>query len=180
MAANRIQEAMAHFSRALAIDPGFVSARNSLGICLMWSSQSEAAVGQFEKAIAADPHQPALFLNLAISHSLLSNYQAAEHAARQALELDRAGNQIIRFMLAWALYHQRKFTTEAVNCLETAGSAVPVAHLLLARIMFGQGERDRARLEIAAYRSSEEKTFEDAAQTLSDILDGKTRLAEER
>ena len=167
-AENRTEEAIAHFNRALLIDPDFAAARNNLATILL-PTNPELAVSQLEEAIKIDPRNPLLFLNLTLGYAMLHRLDIAERAARRAVGLDRTGGYA-RFLLGVVLVDQKQFTDEALKCLEQAPH-FPVAHLLAARVLLMQNNLDRAKSEIQMYMSTGDQDNRAIATSWLDLID---------
>ena len=76
-----------------------------------------------------------------------------ERAARIALDLDPT-RTLSRFLLATALYYQKKFTEEAFQYAIQTSDEYPAAHLFVARILIERNNFEPARVEIRAYLSN--------------------------
>ena len=61
---GRTDEAIAHFQKALEINPGYVDARNNLGIALNLKGRSDEAIEQYTKALTLDPNYAQAHYNL--------------------------------------------------------------------------------------------------------------------
>ena len=151
---QRKDEAKEHLNRAVSIDPEFVAARNNLAAIYLTEGDGEAAVAQLEEAVKIDPHNPILFTNLTLGYTMTHKLDAAERAARERLLLDRTSAKAHLF-LGLVLVEKQRFTDEALRCLERAREEHPLAHLLAARVLIGQGNSERARAEIQTYLSTE-------------------------
>ena len=163
-------DAIEHFRRAISIDPELVAARNNLGIVYLAVARPNPAIAQLEEAIKIDPNNSAVFTNLTLAYSMVHNLDAAERAARSAVALDRTGSRP-RLLLGFVLVEQRKFTEEALQCLERARDEYPVAHLLAARILIAQGKSEWAKTEIQAYLSGPEQRNREIATRWLGLVD---------
>lgn len=149
-AEKKLDTAADHYHRAIAIDPAFVAARNNLAAMLL-KDRPEAAAAQLEEAVKADPHNPILFENLVLAYSRTGQLDAAERAARTAVDMDRTGSQLARVLLAVALTAHGKFTDEALESLERARGQYRLACVIAARVLIGQGRLEEARSELNTY-----------------------------
>jgi protein O-mannosyl-transferase len=62
---GRTDEAIAHFQKALELNPDYVDARNNLGIALDKKGRSDEAIEQYTKALKLDPDYAQAHYNLA-------------------------------------------------------------------------------------------------------------------
>ena len=60
-----VTEAVEAFRQAVALDPGYAAARASLGAALLVDGDPEAAIAQYEQAVALDPAAPRALVELA-------------------------------------------------------------------------------------------------------------------
>jgi protein O-mannosyl-transferase len=61
---GRTDEAIAHFQKAIELNPDFVNAHNNLGIALNLKGRSDEAIEQYTKALALDPKHAQAHYNL--------------------------------------------------------------------------------------------------------------------
>jgi len=168
---NHQEEAMGHLKTAIEIDPGFVQARNDLAVLYIRMGDPGPGIHQLNEAINLDPHSPILATNLAAGYIIAGKYEDAERAARVAVQQDRTGRQP-RYILAAALYYQKRYTDEALASAERTSDQYPAAHLFAARILMHRREFERARVEIKAYLSANGATpeFADTANSWLDFM----------
>jgi Ca-activated chloride channel homolog len=76
--------AAAHFEKAVAIFPKYVSAHNALGTAYMNLSQNEKARTEFQTAVSLDDHLPFSSTNLALACIAVKDYPAAAQAIQKA------------------------------------------------------------------------------------------------
>lgn len=152
----------------------YVAARNNLALVYFTADKIQLGLEQLEEAIKIDPRHPMLFRNLAIVYNLLSDFAAAERAARQAIDqaidLDRS-DVSTRMILGLALIEQRKFTEEALRCFERAFHQFALAHLLAGQVLLGQGEMNKGKTEIREYLATGDRARRDLAIKWLDLLD---------
>lgn len=87
LAARRFTEAVADYTRAIQIDPGFVNAYNNRGIAYKRLNQFDKAIEDLTKGISLDPRDPDLFSNRASVYELQKNYDRAEADYTEAIRL---------------------------------------------------------------------------------------------
>lgn len=105
---NRYEQAITAYQKALALDSGFVEARNGLGVVYARQGQQQKAIEQFRLAVTQAPNAAHIYNNLgyalylsgayAESASTLEHAVALEPANRSAhtnlaLALDKVGNR---------------------------------------------------------------------------------------
>ncbi len=84
---RRLDEACAHFRRAIELDPNLPKPYNNLGVALLEQGQNEAALPLFESAIRHDPNAPAGYNSLGTALARLGRYDEAEPHFQRALAL---------------------------------------------------------------------------------------------
>ncbi len=85
---RRLDEACAHFRRAIELDPTLPKPYNNLGVALLEQGQNEAALPLFETAIRLDPNAPAGYNSLGTALARLGRYDEAQPHFERALKLD--------------------------------------------------------------------------------------------
>jgi Flp pilus assembly protein TadD len=88
VAAGDPDKAIAHYQRAVAIDPAYSEVWNDLGVALMRKDRTAEAVESFQKAAAVAPNMCLIQTNLSVAQSKLGRLEDAEASARRALDLD--------------------------------------------------------------------------------------------
>jgi len=147
------EAAIAHFEKALQIDPDYLEARNNLGTRLLRLGRFPQAVEEFERAFALDATAPLVSSNLAIAYLAVRRYPEAEQAARRSLRQEPASN-CARYILGSALDAQQRDPLEAVQVLDTAAREYPNARLVAARILAREGQPTRAATQLKKYLQS--------------------------
>jgi len=155
-------DAVEHLRNAVRIDPDYVAARNNLATCLM-DTDPVSAAAELEKAIEIDPHHAMLFHNLALAYLVSNKLEAAERAARNALNLDGILTRS-RVVLGIVLVQEQKYTAEALAYLESGRQEYPIAGMFSALVLMDQGQWSRARLGIDTYLSSEDPSYRSHAE----------------
>jgi tetratricopeptide (TPR) repeat protein len=168
-AERHTDDAIRHLNEAIHIDPEFIAARNDLAVIYLTAAKPEPAVAQLEEAVQIDRNNSILFTNLCLGYNMLQKFDAAEHAIRLAVDLNRTG-VLERLFLGLILVAQRKFTEEALQCLERAYDEYPEAHLLAARVLMARGSSKMVKSQLQAYlATSDMKNRALATRWLSSI-----------
>jgi Flp pilus assembly protein TadD len=144
------ENAIAHFNRAIAIDPEFFDAINDLGVLYLDGGRTDQAIERFTKAVAVDPHAALPYLNLALAYLRQHQLVDGERAARQAMDLDR-GDPYGPLVLGILLVLEGKFTAEAESSLERAARDFECAKLWLAVGLVERGNIAKAKRELRTY-----------------------------
>jgi tetratricopeptide (TPR) repeat protein len=145
--------AIAHFEKAVGIDPAFMEAYNNLGVRHLLVNQFEQAIAQFQWALSLDGTAPLVHSNLGIAYLAMSRFVEAEKTARQGLKHDSTSNRL-RLILGLALDAQRRDPREALGNLEAAAREFPRARLVAARVLARDGKPNRAATELKKYLRS--------------------------
>jgi tetratricopeptide (TPR) repeat protein len=85
---QRYEQAIEAYRRALAANPGHVSAHNGLGASLLLTGQNAEAIEQFKTGLRHQPRSAALWNNLGYAYTLSGENKLAEFALKQSLDLD--------------------------------------------------------------------------------------------
>jgi len=87
--AGQGDKAAEHLEEVLRVAPDNPQALNSLGIRALTGNDGARAASLFERAIAADPKAPELWMNLAKAHRLLEDAAAERASLEGALAIDQ-------------------------------------------------------------------------------------------
>jgi tetratricopeptide (TPR) repeat protein len=151
------QTALAHFQKAVEIDPEFADGFIDVGVAKVSLGEFEQAAEQFQKAIDLVPDYTLAIANLSIVMCRLKRYDEAGQAARQALRLDPSLLKM-RYILALSLAMKQGHETEALENLERAAAEIPKARLVAADILTHTGRQDEAARQLEQYlRASPEQ-----------------------
>ena len=135
--------------KAVQLDPNLPQARVSLGLALVWMRQSDAAIAEFEKAVALNPN----FTDMRFSIALI---YAGEPA--RAIEVTKVHMRLDPFYIAttpgWLglAYYMVGRYAEALPPLRECVSRAPdfrSGHLWLAAACAQLGLLDEARVQVA-------------------------------
>jgi Flp pilus assembly protein TadD len=85
--AGRLDEAIAAYERAIAMEPGSAELHNNLGMALRQRGRFEVAIGHYQKAIALRPDLAEVYNNLGIALRDTGQIDQAISAHRQAVKL---------------------------------------------------------------------------------------------
>jgi tetratricopeptide (TPR) repeat protein len=158
---NRIDEALAHYRRAIDIRPDYAPAYNNMGTALRANGQVDQAIAVYQRALAAAPDYPDAHYNLA--NALLEqnrHEEAAEHF-RIALRSipDSAGT---RNNLGIALMNEGK-VEEAIEQFQQALQADPQSTKTLRNLAGALASRGRTQEAIGHLQRAIEIDPEDDA-----------------
>ena len=101
---GRLQDAQSAFSRALAIDPGYISARVNLGNLLFLKEDYPAALSAYERALASlageamSPLRPKILLNVSRTYHQMQRYDEAGRYFASASAIDPAQAQAFAYL----------------------------------------------------------------------------------
>jgi protein O-GlcNAc transferase len=84
--------ARADFAAALKARPAYPPALTNLGNLLLEEDQVEAAIVDYESAIAADPEYAIAYLNLSVAYKRAGRFAEAVRALRHAQRLEQRAN----------------------------------------------------------------------------------------
>jgi tetratricopeptide (TPR) repeat protein len=161
-----------HLEKVLAIDPQYYPAHNALGTLYIRLHEYPKALGEFEKATAAEPRSVQELHNLSATLLLLKRYAEAETTARETLQIDPM-RATTRYVLANALIGQGHVTDEVVELLKQSSAGVPNARLVLAHALISRGRKDEAAAELHAYLATPNAPGKDEVQKWVEELENK-------
>jgi tetratricopeptide (TPR) repeat protein len=154
--AHFYNSSIAHFQRAIEIDPKMARAYDNLGLCYYYENQNDLAIANFEKAIELERGSvhpsPWPYLNLGIAQQFLNQLPESEKSLREALRIDPEFAKA-HFQLGTVLEDRNK-PEEAVAELKQAArleTTYPEPHMALARIYHKIGQEPAAREEVKIY-----------------------------
>jgi len=150
---NDTGSAIDHLQKAVALDPQYMEAHNSLGVCYIATGQYSGALAEFQKALEMDPHNSGLQSNVAAALLGLHEPADAERAARRSVDLNGASARA-HYLLALAMLEQGRFTPEVEKHLRDAAPDVPRAHFVLGMILIDTGRLEGGAAELRFYLAS--------------------------
>jgi Flp pilus assembly protein TadD len=141
-----VDEAIAHFQRALSLQPNLAEAHNNLANALLQKGRPTEAVAHYQAAVAALPGNPYLINNLAwvlatYPEVSVRNGDRAVELALQAERLSGGKDPSILGTLAAAYAEARRFT-------EAVATAQKALELATAQANTAQVETLRARISL--------------------------------
>ncbi|MDZ4202027.1 MAG: tetratricopeptide repeat protein [Gallionella sp.] len=148
-ALGRMDEAVASFNRALALNPGYVAALNNLGIALQHQGKLEEAINAFRSALALQPGFAELYSNLGDALRENGQLETAAECARHAISLNPAFFNA-HFCLGKIL-HEQGHSPDALACFKQALTLNPghvESHLAACSTYFAEGRFTESREHI--------------------------------
>lgn len=143
---GKLKEAMDHFQRALARDPGSLDACIQMGDLLFEIGRSGDALGMYGRAAQINPRNAIAWRALAKTYCRLGRFDEAESSCRQALALDPSAHDTY-VVLANALQRRHRFDGARAS-LQSALRLKPdlaEAHFALGNLYRMMGDADLAR-----------------------------------
>jgi tetratricopeptide (TPR) repeat protein len=147
---NRIDEAVRHLKKGIALDPKNVDAYNDLGTIYFNTNEPEKAVEAFTKMIELDPRCFRGYLNLAFVFFSQQRYGDAEPAARRAVQLAPSDSRA-RYLLGASLALGSKKLIEAKEHLSIAAPEMVEARFRLAHVLIDLGDLESGMKEMQLY-----------------------------
>lgn len=137
--AGDLRRSTEHLEKALAIYPQAPTWRNGLGSRYVALKQYDAAIGEYEKALALNPNYEEAAENIAATLFAQHRFAEAEPTARRALEMDPTAASS-QYLLGCVLVEEGRYSGEATELLQKAKPRYPQADLFLA-IALGKSGR---------------------------------------
>jgi tetratricopeptide (TPR) repeat protein len=165
---GQVDEAIAHFRKALEIYPAYPDAHLDLGIALAKKGLLEEAIKQYEEALAVRPRFMEAHINLGNALAQKGRMDEAVVQYQQALEI-QPGNGRIYFNLGGALAKMGR-VDEAINALEKGLQLLPAfpdAHNSLGSLLVEKGRTDEAIHH-----------FHEALRSQPDLAEARSNLAD--
>lgn len=144
-AQGRIDQAIAHYERAISLKPDFVDAHNGLGMALAVRGRNDQAIAHFERALVLKPDYPLVHNNLGSALAMQGQMDQAIVHFERALAL-KPGDAQIHNNLGNAFRLQGRMG-RAVSHHERALAIIPdyaLAHHNLGSALMLQGRIDLA------------------------------------
>lgn len=123
---NRYDMALAAYQKALAVDNGFVEARNGMGVVYSRQGKYHEAIAAFQAAIKQAPKAAHIYSNLGYAYYLQGQYAESVAALEQATRLDPANQRALNNLgLAQAKIGNHGESIQAFTQATIVSSAVP-------------------------------------------------------
>jgi tetratricopeptide (TPR) repeat protein len=119
--AGRVEEAIVHYQRALALDPNYSAALNNLGTALRASDRVDEAIAAYGNALAKDHDPVTVLINLGNARMAQGNADAAIEAFREAARIDPKSSRAVH-SLANALFDRGTFALEMGRYADAAAA----------------------------------------------------------
>jgi tetratricopeptide (TPR) repeat protein len=152
---GKIEDAMAHYQKALGIKAGYAEAHNNLGICFAQQGKLAEAIPQFQKALEINPGYLDAHHNL--GNSLLQQGQLSEAIVQYQKTLEiQPVDATVQNILAWLL------ATSPQASLRNGHRAVDLARQANALT----GGKDPMILQTLSAALAETGQFDEAVRTV--------------
>jgi Tfp pilus assembly protein PilF len=147
------QKAIECLSRAIAIYPDYLTARNELGVQYLKLKRLTEAVEQFETVIQRNPKHFNARFNLGLVYIEEKDYKNAVEQLSEAVAIDSARPDAhmffgVAFLQTGDLDGAAR---ELSKTLTLGGQQYAIAHYYLAHVYLRQGGRDMAKAQLEAY-----------------------------
>ena len=169
-ASGREKEADAMLLKAIGDNPAAVQSRLYIGNRLMLRGDRKAAIGQFERALAAAPQNPALLNNLATAYQLEKDPRALE-TAEKAYKVAPTNPSVLD-TLGWVLVEKGP-NPRGLELIQKARALVPTNEEIQFHLGVGlmkAGDKAGARKEFEALATSKTFSKSDEAKRLLGTL----------
>ena len=148
--AGKLDSAVKHLSKAIAVYPGWAAAHHNLGQTYARMGNYDQAAVEFENAARLDTKLVRPWLGLSKVYFLQKKYSDGESAARRALEIDPV-NGDAQYFLARNLISNGQETPEALQLIRKSKDQYAVSRLILANVYLKHGAVDEAVTELRGY-----------------------------
>jgi len=150
---GRLEEAVAHLRKALAIYPEYLKARNDLGAYLLAQGKLEEASDELRRATEMDPKSFNPHLNLGIVLTQQQKFREAADVLDRALSLDptSAAAHLYAGVALLGSGEEARAERELSIAYESGGSQYALAQFHLGRLYTNRGERALALKAFETY-----------------------------
>jgi len=164
---NKVEEARAHFEKAVQIYPQYASAYNNLGVSWMHSHDAAQARDAFEHALAADPNHANAAMNLARLLFSEHDWARLEALLQTALVGTPQDTQALA-MMTMTEFNLKKYAETVDYARRTHAlphEKFPIVHFLAARALLAQNQPDEAMVEYKVFlKEAPQSEYAAAAQ----------------
>ena len=140
---GRLEEAVAHLRKAIAIYPEYLQARNDLGAYLLAQGKLEEASEELRRATEMDPKSFNPHLNLGIALTQRQKFREAADVLERALSLDptSAAARLYAGVALLGLGEAQRAERELSSAYEAGGGQYALAQFYLGKLYADRGER---------------------------------------
>jgi tetratricopeptide (TPR) repeat protein len=149
---HKVENAISHYQRTIALAPDFYPARNNLGTLYLGKADYAAAREQFERVIELNPTDAAAYFNLGNVCLLTRQYEGAERLVEQGLS--RQPKSAFGHFLQGSLYARTGDAPRAETSLRRSLELDPKmaqAHLALVNLFMQEGKNEAAITELRTF-----------------------------
>jgi tetratricopeptide (TPR) repeat protein len=150
---GRLDEAVAHLRKALAIYPEYLKARNDLGAYLQAQGKLEEASEELRRATEMDSNSFNPHLNLGIVLTQQQKFREAADVLDRALSLDAtsAAAHLYAGIALLGLGEGERAERELSTAYKAGGEQYALAQFYLGKLYADRGEREHAIMAFEAY-----------------------------
>ncbi len=154
---GRLDDAVAHLRKAIAIYPEYLKAMNDLGAYLLSQGKLEEAAAELRKATEVDPKSFNPHLNLGIVLTRQQKFREAADVLDRALSLDRssAAAHLYEGVALLGLGEGKRAERELSTAYEAGGAQYALAQFYLGKLYADRGERAQALKAFETYLREE-------------------------
>ena len=149
---GRLDDAIAHYKKAMSLAPAYYAARNNLGSAYLAKSQFAEAQEQFEQVIKTNPSDAAAYLNMGNLFLLEQNYKLSEKWLDEGLskEPNSAFGHFLRGTVYLRTTRPQKAEEELRTSLQLDRTMIK-AHLALVNLFLQRGRTADAVVQLEAF-----------------------------
>ncbi len=157
---GRLEEAIAHFSQALHIEPHYADAHNNLGVALAGKGRLDEAIDHYYEALRVQPDHKVAHVQLALALLRQERTEKALEHYHEALRLSPDSPMVLN-NLAWILAtHENPNFRDGARAVQLAEKACRLT-----------GHENAAFLDTLAAAYAEAAQFNEALQTAQKAIE---------